>query len=339
MVDLPVRILITESLEKDFTDRVQKVSPRLEIRVHPAKRAADVPPEELEAAEVLYTMRAVPDPEQAPNLKWVQFHWAGLDRFAGHPLLQSGVQFTSLSGAAASQMAEYAVMMMLALGHRLPDIRRAQAAGEWAGRRWRDFTPRELRGSVVGLVGYGSVGRETARLCRAFGASVLAVKRDVTRPEDDGYAVPGTGDPEGRIPLRLYPPAGMRRMLGECDFVVVCAPLNRETRGLFDAGAFGAMRAGAYLVDLSRGGIVNGDALCDALAGGQLAGAAMDVADPEPLPPDSRLWSAPNLIISPHIAGGSPEYDRRAAELFAENLGRYLDGRPLCNRFDPGKGY
>jgi phosphoglycerate dehydrogenase-like enzyme len=158
-------------------------------------------------------------------------------------------------------------------------------------------------------------------------------------PEDPGFVLPGLGDPEGRIPLRLYPPAALHRMLGECDFVVVCAPLSGETRFLFTAEAFAAMRTGAYLVDLSRGGIVQGEALCDALTSGTLAGAALDVTDPEPLPANSPLWAAPNLIISPHIAGGSPEYDRRAMELFAENLERYLAGQPLLNRFDPEKGY
>jgi phosphoglycerate dehydrogenase-like enzyme len=338
-MELPIPLLMTEAFPKTTLLRLQALSQRLDIHVHPAKSADDLPPDTLESAEILYTLNAVPLPEQAPHLKWIQFHLAGLDRFAGHPLLDAGVQFTSLSGAAAPQMAEYALQMILALGHRMPEMQRGQAARGWGGGRWERFMPRELRGSTVGLVGYGSVARETARLCRAFGARVLAVKRDVTRPADEGYILPGTGDPEGRIPARLYPPAGLKRMLADCDFVVVCAPLHPGTRHLLGADEIGAMRPGSFLVNVSRGGIVAEDALCDALASGRLSGAALDVTEREPLPPESPLWMAPNLLLSPHIAGDSALYDQRAADLFVENLRRYLHGRPLLNRFDPARGY
>jgi len=334
-----VFILVTEPLPADAIARLQAVSPRLEFHFHPAYRPEEIPPQLLGRAEVLYTLRVVPKPDQAPALKWIQFHMAGLEHYAGHPLLERGVQFTSLSGAAAPQMAEYVVMMLLALGHRLPSLLRAQSAHEWPRDKWERFLPRELRGATVGVVGYGSVGREVARLCRAFGARVLAVKRDVMIPEDRGYHVEGLGDPEGRIPARVYPPQSLNRMLEECDFVVVSAPLTEGTRGSFGADAIGAMRPGAYLVDISRGGIVDEEALRKALQDRKLGGAALDVFAQEPLPEESGLWDTPDLFLSPHITGGSPKYDLRAADLFAENLQRYLENRPLLNRFDPQKGY
>jgi phosphoglycerate dehydrogenase-like enzyme len=196
-----------------------------------------------------------------------------------------------------------------------------------------------LRGSTVGVAGYGSVGREVARLCQAFGARILAVKHDVMIPEDRGYMLEGLGDPEGRIPARIYPPQSLQRMLPECDFVVVSAPLTDTTRGWFGAEAFAAMRPGACLVDISRGGIVDEEALRKALLDGKLGGAALDVFAQEPLPPESDLWDTPGLLLSPHIAGNSARYDLRAVDLFAENLRRYAANRPLLNRFNPQEGY
>jgi phosphoglycerate dehydrogenase-like enzyme len=335
----PIFVLITEPFSEEIVARLQSISPRLEIHIHPANKLEEAPPQLMTQAEVLYTLRIVPPPDLAPNLRWIQFHMAGMDTFTDAPILACGVQFTSLSGASATQMAEYALMMLLALGHRLPGLLRAQAAREWPRDKWERFAPRELRGSTVGVVGYGSVGREVARMCQAFGARVLAVKRDVMSPGDGGYAMEGTGDLEGRIPARIYPPQTVKRMLAECDFVVICAPLTAASRQWFGAGMLGAMREGACLVVVSRGGIVDEAALEKALQSGRISGAALDVFADEPLGQESKLWAAPNLLLTPHIAGNSPRYDLRAADVFAENLRRYLEHRPLVNRFDPQKGY
>ncbi|MFN2300043.1 MAG: NAD(P)-dependent oxidoreductase, partial [Anaerolineales bacterium] len=130
-----------------------------------------------------------------------------------------------------------------------------------------------------------------------------------------------------------------KRMLAECDFVVLSAPLTDSTRAWFDAGMIDSMREGACLVDISRGGILDEQALHKALQSGKLSGAALDVFAAEPLEPGSKLWDTPGMFLTPHIAGNSPQYDLRAADMFAENLRRYLDGRPLLNLFDPRKGY
>ncbi len=230
-------------------------------------------------------------------------------------------------------------MMLLALGHRLPALVENQRQKGWPKDRWHRFLPVELNASTVGIVGYGSLGRETARLLHAFGAQVLATKRDARHPEDDGYAPPGHGDPEGRCVRRLYPAEALLHMLPECDFVVVTVPLTPATRGLIGREAFAAMKPGAYLVDVSRGGVVDHDALVEALRSGHLAGAALDVFPTEPLPPDSPLWEMPNVLLTPHIAGATAFYDQRAVALFAENLRRYLTGKPLLNRVDPQRGY
>jgi len=191
----------------------------------------------------------------------------------------------------------------------------------------------------VGIVGYGSIGREIARLLNVFGAKVLAAKRDVMHPEDQGYIIPGLGDPAGDAFHRLYPYQALKSMLKECDFVVVALPLTAETRGLIGAEEIAAMKPSAYLVNLARGGTVDQAALLAALQEKRIAGAALDVFVEEPLPAGHSFWKLPNVIVTPHIAGMSAHYNERAMDLFVENCKRYLAGSPLLNRFDPQKGY
>lgn len=340
MVSNQIEVLITVPFKDEILGRLREVSPRLRVILERVNKPEEVSAETWQRAEVLYTDGVLPAPEEVPNLRWVQFHRAGLDKWLGEPLFQKpGLILTSLSGAAAPQIAEYVLMMLLGLGHRLPDLLAAQQQAEWPSERGKRFSPRELRGSTVGIAGYGSIGREVARLLHAFGATILATKRDLMHPEADGYLPPGLGDPDGSLARRLYPSQALRSMLKECDFVVITLPLTPETEGSFGAEVIAAMKPGAFLVDVSRGGIVNHNALAAALRERRLAGAALDVFPQEPLPADSPLWKLPNLIITPHIAGNSPQYEVRAADLFAENLERYLKGEPLLNRVEFEVGY
>ena len=336
----PLDILITIPLSDVLIARLKEISPRLRISVHPARKADDIPADLWARCEVLYTDRVLPAPGQTPRLRWIQFHTAGIDAFADSPLLKDPeIVVSTLSGAAASQMGEYALMMLLALGHRLPDMIAAQSKAEWPRDKFERFQPHELRGSTVGLVGYGSIARQVARLLQPFGVEILAAKRDVMHPEDSGYTEDGLGDPGGDLFQRLYPIQALSSMLHECDFVVVAVPHSPETRNLISAVEIAAMKPGAFLVDISRGGIVDQAALIQALQDRRLGGAALDVFAEEPLPPTSPLWKLPNILISPHIAGSSPHYNERAIEMFAENLHRYLAGLPVYNRFESQRGY
>jgi phosphoglycerate dehydrogenase-like enzyme len=209
----------------------------------------------------------------------------------------------------------------------------------WPEDRFTRFTPVELRGSTVGIVGYGSVGREVARLCVHFGAKVLATKRDLKYLIDEGYMPEGLGDPRAELFERLYPPQALQSMVSMCDFVVITVPLTQETRGLIDKHVFSSMKPTAFLIDISRGGVVEHADLIEALQSEQIAGAVIDVFSKEPLPEESPLWEIPNVILSPHIAGASAHYQERAADLFLENLGRYMLGEPLLNRYHPQHGY
>jgi phosphoglycerate dehydrogenase-like enzyme len=336
----PVEILVTIPFPDDLLAPLREVSPRLHIQVMMARKVEDIPADVWSRVEVLYTDRVLPDPVQAANLRWIQFHSAGIDFAIQSPILQKpNIAATTLSGAAAIQTAEYAVMTMLALGHRLLDLTSSQSRTEWPRDRWERFLPRELHGCTVGLVGYGSINRQIARLLQPFGATILAAKRDVMHPSDEGYTPDGQGDPQGDFFHRLYPIAALKSLIRVCDYVVVGMPLTPDTRNMIGAEELAAFKPTAYLIDLARGGIINQAALIAALQEKRIAGAALDVFPEEPLPPNNPLWRIPNVIITPHISGISSHYDERALALFAENLNRYLLGQPLLNRFDPQRGY
>lgn len=319
---------------------LREVSPRLHIVAFSAQKPEELPADLLNKAEVYYTDRVLPDPTLMPNLRWLQFHFSGIDYALDTPLVQKpDLMVTTISGAPVPQMSEYAVMMMLALGHKIPEIAANQAKAEWPNDRWERFSPVELHGSTVAIIGYGSIGREIARLLHPYQANVLAVKRDVMRPQDNGYTRPGLGDPNGDFFTRLYPLQALISVLKESDFVVVTLPLTPATRGLIGAAEIGAMKPGAYLVAIGRGGVIDQNVLLSALQERRLGGAALDVFTEEPLPASNPLWRLPSVIVTPHIAGISPHYKQRAVELFAENLRRYSAGEVLLNRFDTQRGY
>lgn len=336
----PVDVLITMPFGTSLIKLLQEVSPTLRITVHPAQNVNEVPDELWARCEVLYTDRIFPDPELASNIKWVQLHWAGIESLVDTPLFaKPDITVTTLSGANSLQIAEHVMTMLLAFARKLPALSTLQKKAEWPKDRWERFKPRELRASTVGIIGYGSIGRQVARLLREFGATVLATKNDAMHPVDSGYTPEGMGDPGGDLVHRLYPAQALKSMLKDCDFVVVTVPLSDRTRGFVNAKALAACKPTAYLVDISRGGIVDHDALIKALNDGKLAGAALDVFPEEPLPEKSALWAMSNVIITPHIAGISVHYDERAVALFAENLSRYIADLPLYNVFDFKKGY
>jgi phosphoglycerate dehydrogenase-like enzyme len=339
MTDDPIKILTTVSIPDPDIKRIQAVSPRLELHVHPTRDFGVVPEELLDSVEILYTMYTLPEPDQVPSLRWIQAHTTGVDQFHGHSLLDADVIVTTMSGSSAPQMAEFALMCVLALGHRLPQLMASSAVKQWAEGRYSRFEPQELFDSTVGILGYGSIGREAARLFSAFGATVLATKRDLKKIADEGYQLEGLGDPGADLPDRLYPPEATRSMVALCDYVVIALPLTSKTQGAVNADVIKAMKPGSFIVDVSRGNVLDHGALIEALNSGHLAGAALDVYPVEPLPESSPLWEMKNVILSPHIAGSTPQYFTRAIDLFTLNLGHYLADRPLLNRYDPAQGY
>jgi phosphoglycerate dehydrogenase-like enzyme len=335
-----LKVLITVNFAAHLLEQIEAVSPLLQVKVVEAREDRDIPEEDWLEADILYTHKVLPALEQAPELKWIQFHRAGNEAFMEEPILRKpGLQATTMSGASALQVAEYILEMILALGHRLPLLMEHQQNANWASDRGEIFLPRELNQSTVGIVGYGSIGRQAAQLLTAFGAQVLAIKQDAMKPADEGYTLEGAGDSQGDFVQRLYPAEALISMLRECDFVVVCVPLTDDTWGLIGETQLDEMKSTAYLVDVSRGGVVDHAALITALKEGKIKGAALDVYPEEPLPQGSPLWKMPDVILTPHIAGASREYNARAVDLFIENLERFFEGKPLLNVIDMQRGY
>jgi len=339
--DKKLRVLSAISLTESQVERIKAVDRRIELHWYGKKDAARIPAELWRDAEILLTSGTpLPPADQTPALKWIQFYFAGVDKAFQHDVfLRGGIQLTSASGTMVSQMGEYVMMALLMLGHKAPDMFRFQQQKVWHEHRIEKLEPVELRGSTVGIVGYGSIGREVARLLYSYGAKVLATKRDVMHPEDDGYVPEGLGDPQGNYFHRLYPNEALNAMLKECDFVVVSPPLTAETHQLISAEQFEAMKPGVFLVNVSRGPVIDSNALIEAARSGKLGGAVLDVFDEEPLLADSPLWDAPNVVITPHIAGVSKRSMDALVDLFIANLNRYIKGQELYNLIDPEQGY
>lgn len=331
-------VLVTAPFPPQLMDKIRSVSPQLKVEQFTLPNGR-WPEDKTTPAEIYYALNDVPQPHQAPNLRWIQAHWAGVESLADKPVWNSDIAITSASGVHAPNMAQYALTQMLVWAHRVPRWLKYQREGKWPQQRWDKFLPDELRGRTLGIIGYGSIGRELARLTKALGMTVLATKRDVRHPEDTGYTPPGTGDPKGDLPDRIYPPEATRSMVAQCDYVVIILPLTPKTRNLFDETIFREMKPTAFLINIGRGGVVNEKDLIRALKRGWIAGAGLDVFETEPLPESSPLWSMENVILTPHVSGFTPYYDERVTDLFVQNLRRYLAGEPLLNLVNREEGY
>ena len=331
-------LLITAPFPSQLVDKIRAVSPNLTIeqRTLPNGRW---PEEWTTEAEIYYAFGRVPPIAKAPNLHWVQAHYAGVDSLQTSDLWQSDILLTTASGVHAANMAQYALTQILAWAHRVPNWFNYKTTRSWGKNRWDTFVPQELHGKTVGILGYGSIGRELARLIKPFGVKILASKRDARQLKDAGYYAPGQGDPNGDLPDRVYPSEATRSMVAECDFVVITLPLTERTHHLVDEELLKTMKPTAYLINIGRGAIVNEADLVRGLKKGWLAGAGMDVFETEPLPEDSPLWEMENVILTPHISGFTPHYDERATDIFAENLRRYLAGEPMLNLVHRSEGY
>ena len=336
-----IQVLCTLRFTDEQLDQLKAVSPRLLVTQQTCRSVQDVAAAltDLPSTEILYAFY-VPDELQtlAPRLRWVQLHTAGADHILDRPIMSSDLAITTASGIHATPIAEYVFASILAYRWQVPLWTNCQRERSWPSGRRQTYARPELRGSALGIVGYGSIGREVGRIARGFGMRVLALRRSTGRAEE-GYAVDYTGDPEGYVPERFFPPEALNTMLAECDYVVIALPLTPETHHYIGRDELQAMKPGAYLVNIARGPIVDEEALVEALRRGWLAGAGLDVFEEEPLPAESPLWEQENVLISPHVAGFSPRYDERAAELFAQNLARYIAGEPLLNLVNREKGY
>jgi phosphoglycerate dehydrogenase-like enzyme len=261
------------------------------------------------------------------RLRWIHSGAAGVASLLHPELLQHGVVLTNSAGVHGPAMAETALGMILHFARGLDHAVAAQHRGEWDTAAFErvDCGVREIDGATLGIVGYGGIGRELAKRARALGMRVIAARRTAD-PGDSGAEV-------------LYGPDSLATLLRESDFVVLAVPSTPATRGMISEAQLSLMRRDAVLINIARGDVVDEGALLAALQGGRLRGAALDVFATEPLPPDSPLWSRPNVLITPHVSATTPRYWQREAELMLDNVGRYFQGQPLRNVVDVAAGY
>jgi phosphoglycerate dehydrogenase-like enzyme len=335
-----VRVLITTPLERDLVEAIAAVDPRLDV-VYPQELMAPIryasdhpfPPLDgegvraqwdtlLDGAQVLFDfgpLDLAPMLRSRPRLEWIQATSAGVGRFAERlGLLDSDVVVTTASGVHARPLAEFALLGMLLFGKDALRLTREQQ-----DRRWQRHAGEEIRGKVVCVVGLGSIGIEVARLAHAFDARVTGVVRELR-----GRTAAELGVDE------LTDSSGLDRLLGDADVVVLATPHTQETHRLLDARRIGLLKPGAVVVNVARGDVIEEAALVEALATGRLRGAALDVFEQEPLPPESPLWGLPNVFVSPHSASTVAAENGRIVDLFRDNLARYLRGEELVNVLD-----
>jgi phosphoglycerate dehydrogenase-like enzyme len=335
-----VPILVNFTLADPYVAEIESTDPRVEVlrayeRGDDDARSrgeeasvveGDALMEMVRQAEVLFTFRfPVEWLDEATNLKWVQLASAGSDHMLREGLLvkRPDLLLTTASGVHEVPISEHIVAMILHFARGFNIATRNQAQ-----RKWDRFRADEAFGKTVCFVGYGPIARRAAQICKALGMRAVSVRASIAEQQPGFEAVE-----------RFYPPAELNDVLAESDYVVVAAPRTPLTERMIGKPQFDAMKEGAVLVNISRGALVDEVALVEALQAGRIKGAALDVFEREPLPESSPLWEMPNVLITPHISGSNPHYDRRVTDLFRDNLARYLQGEPLRNQVDKGRGY
>ncbi|HZC46723.1 MAG TPA: D-2-hydroxyacid dehydrogenase [Candidatus Acidoferrum sp.] len=335
-----MKIISTVALQPAHRAAILEAVPGAELADRQCRTVEEAAEFVSSGCDVMLTFRVPNDiAERARGLKWIQLLSAGADHVLGGPLKGSTIPITTTSGIHATPIAEYTLASMLAYGHRIHLALRAQIRREWMRSGAFMGSVDEIRGKTIGIIGYGSIGRETARLAAAFGMTVLALKRNPAERVDTGWYPAGVGDPDGSIPARFFGPDEREAILRESDYVSVTLPLTNHTRKFIGEREFAAMKPAAYIVNVGRGEVIDEHAMAAALTAARIGGAGLDVFEHEPLEASSPLWELENAILTPHISGGYRAYMDRACELFAENLKRFAANRPLLNVVDPNEGY
>jgi phosphoglycerate dehydrogenase-like enzyme len=285
-------------------------------------------PEELPDTDIFvgYSLRAE-QLKAGKKLKWIHSTAAGVAQLMYPELRDSGITVTNPSGIFSVPMAEHTMGLLLALARNFPDSGRAQDRARWAQQEIWDKPQHlsELNGKVLLIAGYGSIGREVAKRAKAFDMKVWGVTR--------------SGEGDRTHAEKIFAASQLAEVLPGADYVLICAPETAETKQLIGAAEIARMKRGARLINVGRGSLLEEAALVQALESGALGGAALDVVQTEPLPPESPLWKAPNLFITPHTSGVSDRLWDRQAAILIELLERWFDGRELFNRVDFARGY
>jgi phosphoglycerate dehydrogenase-like enzyme len=332
-----INILVTSALSRNDLDRIAAVSPKIKIMdasglwdapdIVTAERKGDSTDVKFEnmlaQAEIIYGYRPPQNViARSPKLKWIQTMLAGVDHFLTADIVKSRVTVTNTSGIHASPVSEMTFCMMLMFAKQAPFCFLNKQE-----KKWERFITILLRSKTVGIVGLGSIGRELARMSKAFDMRVIATRRTAKK-----------GDRARYVDL-IIPVENLRALLSESDFVVLLLPSTSGTYKMIGEKELRAMKPTAYLINVGRGSTVDEEAMVGALEQGWIAGAGLDAYAVEPLPVDSKLWVLPNVIISPHVSGRLVNYYEVVTELFCDNLKRYIEGKRLRNIVNKKRGY
>lgn len=324
-----MHIVVDAPLPDECCHQIQQLSPGITLEKVPPP-GHPLPAALVKKADVIYTSSADFNPADAPRLRWVQTNSAATNPFRRSLIVKTPTPIANASGAYSVPVAECAIGMLLAVNRRLTLACRDQAASRWP----EDYSPYrgiDLHGMTMGIVGYGSIGRQIARLANAMGMAVLACKRSPERKHDDSYLLPGTGDPDGLIPEAWFGHGQIREMFALCNVAMVTLPDVPTTAGIIGSTELRALPREAVFVNVGRGEVVDEAALSEFLRSGAIAAAALDVFATEPLPATSPFWEMPNVLVTPHIASWTQRQATYAAGVLIENLKRDLCGRPLIN--------
>lgn len=261
--------------------------------------------------------------KHADNLRWLHIQSAGVNGYERREIYPDpGPIVTRAAGVHAPAMAEHALALALSLTRRMPELYESQLAGSWKPvRAWKS-----LHGATVLMLGTGWLAADLVPLLRPFGCEIIGLRRDVTKGIPEGYA-------------RMFPADRLHEALSQADYIFSTLPLTAATRKFMDGVAFEAVKPGAIFINMGRGGTVDTDALLTALESGRLAGAGVDVTDPEPLPDGHPLWHAPNILITPHCSAWSDMTDKRRYGRFLELMEMFLRGEELPGQIDFTAGY
>lgn len=292
------------------------------------------PEERAREVEIFFCSVPPPNLTAFSNLRWLQIESAGFSHLFPFKLAERGITVTNARGLFDCPIAEWNLAMMVNLVRDVRTLIRNQEHGIWD--RSAPFS-RELRGRTVGLWGYGGIGRETARIAKAFGMKVHVLARSGRKSRADSTFIPGTGDPDGSLPERYFAEEEKEEFLRGLDFLILALPLTAKTEGLICEKDLRTLRKGAWLLNPARGPIIQEQALLAVLRDGHLGGAALDTHYYYPLPADHPLWKFPNVILTPHISGTTfaPNFKQGLLDIFELNVKRYTAGRPLLNVISP----
>ena len=344
-----VNYLSTLRFDAEFLAAVQSSADGVEVLQLTAESADEIPAQVWAQVDVLHTYGAFPDAALAPKLRWIQLDTSGVDHVRRHGVWLGDVAITSIGGVSPVPLAEYTLWAILGVAHRLPALLDVHRSRQWPDPvdRWNRMLPAPVRGATVGIVGYGRIGREIGRLALAFGMKVIGVSRTAggTTRSDQYQGLSNTPLSDARSgdslqdSAMIVSPARLHEVLRLVDYLVVVVPLTDQTANMIDGAALAALKDGAVVINVARGGIVDEQALRANLRSGHIRAAVLDVFDAEPLSAADPWWDEPNVFVTPHVSGLAPHYREHVLDIVSQNLRRFCAGQPLLNVVDRVQGY